>query len=55
MGSISGKAMTIHLTLNMIARNSGKIKTFGMDNLLEEQIIKQDIGVIFDEILFVDS
>jgi ABC-2 type transport system ATP-binding protein len=51
----AGKTTTIRLILNMIARNSGKIKIFGMDNILEEQIIKQDIGVVFDEIFFVDS
>lgn len=51
----AGKTTTIRLILNMIARNSGKINIFGMDNILEEQTIKQDIGAVFDDIFFVDS
>lgn len=51
----SGKTTTIRLILNMIARSGGEIKIFGMDNILEEQDIKQDIGVVFDETFFVDS
>lgn len=39
----------------MTVRNGGTIKIFGMDNLLEEQTIKQDIGVVFDETFFVNS
>jgi ABC-2 type transport system ATP-binding protein len=51
----AGKTTTVRLILNMLPRNSGNIKIFGMDNILEEKIIKQDIGVVFDEIFFVDS
>jgi ABC-2 type transport system ATP-binding protein len=51
----AGKTTTIRLLLNMISRNSGSIKIFGMDNIIDEQKIKQDIAVVFDEIFFVDS
>jgi ABC-2 type transport system ATP-binding protein len=51
----AGKTTTIRLILNMTTRNNGNIKLLGMDNLLEEQKIKQDIGVVLDEIFFVDS
>lgn len=51
----AGKTTTIRLILNMLARNSGKIKIFDMDNILDEQKIKQDIGAVFDEIFFVSS
>jgi ABC-2 type transport system ATP-binding protein len=51
----AGKTTTIRLILNMISRNSGNIKIFGMDNILEEQKIKQDIAAVFDDIFFVDN
>ncbi|MDP4094378.1 MAG: ABC transporter ATP-binding protein [Bacillota bacterium] len=51
----AGKTTTIRLILNMISRNSGSIKIFGMDNILEEIKIKQDIGAVFDDIFFVDT
>lgn len=51
----AGKTTTIRLILNMIARDAGVVRLFGMDNILDEQIIKQDIGVVFDDIFFVDS
>jgi ABC-2 type transport system ATP-binding protein len=49
----AGKTTTIRLILNMLARNSGDIKVFGLDNIADEQKIKQDIGVVFDDIFFV--
>lgn len=51
----AGKTTTIRLILNMIARDSGSIKIFGMDNILDEQKIKQDIAVVFDDIFFVEN
>lgn len=51
----AGKTTTIRLILNMLSRNSGSIKILGMDNIIDEQKIKQDIAVVFDEIFFVDS
>ncbi|SPF41731.1 ABC-type multidrug transport system, ATPase component [Candidatus Desulfosporosinus infrequens] len=51
----AGKTTTIQLILNMINRDSGKIKIFGLDNVQDEQRIKQDIAVVFDDIYFVDS
>jgi len=51
----AGKTTTIRLMLNMTARNNGSIKILGMDNILEEQRIKQDIAVVFDEIFFAEN
>jgi ABC-2 type transport system ATP-binding protein len=51
----AGKTTTIRLILNMIKRESGEIKIFGLDNVRDEQKIKQDIAVVFDDIYFVDS
>ena len=51
----AGKTTTIRLMLNIIARNAGIVRIFGTDNMLDEQAIKQDIGVVFDDIFFVES
>ncbi|MFL0268784.1 ABC transporter ATP-binding protein [Candidatus Clostridium radicumherbarum] len=51
----AGKTTTIKLILNMVNRDSGKIKIFGLDNVKDEQKIKQDIAVVFDDTYFVDS
>ena len=51
----SGKTTTIRLILNMTARNDGNIRIFGMDNILEEQKLKQDIAVVLDDIFFVEN
>ena len=48
----SGKTTTIRLILNMATRKGGSINIFGMDNILEELKIKQDIGVVFDDVYF---
>ena len=36
----AGKTTTIKLILNMIKRDSGEIKVFGLDNIREEERIK---------------
>ena len=51
----AGKTTTIRLILNMINRDGGEIKIFGLDNVQDEKKIKQDIAVVFDDIYFVDN
>jgi len=51
----AGKTTTIRLILNMLARKSGSVKVFGLDNIADEQKIKQDFGAVFDEIFFVET
>jgi ABC-2 type transport system ATP-binding protein len=51
----AGKTTTIRLILNMAERTGGDIRILGMDNIREEQRIKQDIGVVFDGIYFVEN
>ena len=51
----AGKTTTIRLMLNMTGRAGGEISLLGMDNLRDEQRIKQDIGVVMDEIYFVNN
>ena len=51
----AGKTTTIKLILNIIKRDSGEIKIFGLDNIRDEKEIKQDIGVVFDELHFHET
>jgi ABC-2 type transport system ATP-binding protein len=51
----AGKTTTIRLILNMTARQGGSIQILGLDNILDEQKIKQDIAVVFDDTFFAES
>ncbi len=51
----AGKTTTIRLILNMTERVNGDIKVMGMDNIEDEQKIKQDVGVVLDSTFFVES
>lgn len=44
----AGKTTTIKLILNEIQKDSGSVSIFGLDNIREEQRIKEQIGVVFD-------
>ena len=46
----AGKSTTIKLILNMLHKDSGAITIFGRDNEKEISLIKEDIGVVMDEI-----
>lgn len=48
----AGKTTTIRSILNMITTDSGEITILGYDNRKEEQLAKEDIGVVFDEMGF---
>jgi len=50
----AGKTTTIRLILNMLKRNSGEIKVFGLDNITNELEIKQNLGIIFDDLFFME-
>ena len=45
----AGKKTTIKSILNIINRDSGEIKIFGLDNKENERKIKEDIGVVLDD------
>lgn len=51
----AGKTTTIKLILNLIHRDMGNIKVFGMDNIEKEQEIKGKIGIVLDESNFHDT
>ena len=51
----AGKTTTIQLILNMLEKDAGRILAFGKDNVVSEKEIKQDIGIVFDSIFYVDT
>lgn len=51
----AGKSTTIKLIMNLLKRNSGEIKVFGLDNVKHEREIKQRIGFIYDKNHFYDE
>lgn len=46
----AGKSTTLKLILNMIKRDGGEIKIMGRDNREAAKLLKEDIGVVPDEI-----
>jgi ABC-2 type transport system ATP-binding protein len=50
----AGKTTTIRLILNMLKRNNGEIKIFGLDNIDNDLEIKQNLGIIFDDFFFIE-
>jgi len=42
----SGKTTTIKLILNMLKRDRGEIKIMGLDNIMDEQKAKSELGVV---------
>lgn len=46
----AGKSTTIGLILDMIKKDSGSIKIFGKDNTKDLKMLKEDIGVVLDEV-----
>lgn len=51
----AGKTTTIKLIMNLIKKNSGEIKVFGLDNIKHEKEIKEKIGFVYDENYFYDE
>ncbi|MDE6540054.1 MAG: ABC transporter ATP-binding protein [Ruminococcus sp.] len=51
----AGKTTTIKALLNIISRDSGTIKIFGMDNIGNELEIKENLAVVFDELPIHDA
>lgn len=50
----AGKTTTIQLILDSVKRDGGDIQVFGKDVLKEGPVLKEDIGVVFDEMGFHD-
>jgi len=51
----AGKTTTIKCVLNLIQRDAGEITLLGYDNIREERLAKQDVGVVLDECFFHDT
>ncbi len=51
----AGKTTTIKAILNIISKDSGTIKIFGLDNVKDEVEIKENIAVVFDELPVHDA
>lgn len=51
----AGKTTTIKLILNMLKKNSGSIKLFGLDHINDEEEIKEDVAVVFDKPYYLDD
>lgn len=48
----AGKTTTIKSILNIIGNYKGEVKIFGLDNRKNEKVIKEDIGVVLDDMFF---
>ena len=51
----SGKSTTIKLIMNLIKKDSGSIKVFGLDNETHNISIKERIGFVYDENYFYEE
>lgn len=51
----AGKSTTIKLIMNLIKKDSGSIKIFGLDNIKNEKEIKQKIGFVYDDSHFYEG
>lgn len=51
----AGKSTTIKLIMNLIRKNSGEIKLFGLDNIKHEKEVKERIGFVYDENYFYEE
>ncbi|NBI08837.1 ABC transporter ATP-binding protein [Colidextribacter sp. OB.20] len=51
----AGKTTTIKCILNLIRRDAGEITVLGHDNIREEKLAKQDVGIVLDECFFHDT
>jgi len=51
----AGKTTLIHLILNLLRRDSGEIQVFGLDNIADDSAIKQQVGVVFDSVPYVED
>ena len=51
----AGKSTTLKCILNLIQRDRGEIALLERDNIKEERLVKEDIGVVLDETGFHDT
>ncbi|NLC67812.1 MAG: ABC transporter ATP-binding protein [Clostridiaceae bacterium] len=51
----AGKTTTIKLIMNLLKKDGGEIKVFGLDNVKHEKEIKNRIGFVYDENCFYEE
>lgn len=51
----AGKSTTIKLIMNLIKKDSGEVKIFGMDHIKHEKQVKNRIGFVYDENYFYQN
>jgi ABC-2 type transport system ATP-binding protein len=51
----AGKSTTIKLIMNLLRKEAGSIKVFGLDNIRDEIEIKQRVGFVYDQNHFYDT
>ena len=51
----AGKSTTLKCILNLIRRDGGEITLLEKDNVKDERLVKEDIGVVLDETGFHDT
>jgi ABC-2 type transport system ATP-binding protein len=51
----AGKSTTIKLIMNLLHRDDGEVKIFGLDNIEHEKEIKNRIGFVLDENYFYEE
>lgn len=51
----AGKTTLIKAILNIVNRDSGTITVFNKDNIENEKMIKEDIGIVLDDAFFADT
>jgi len=51
----AGKSTTIKLIMNLLKKDDGEIKIFGLDNVEYEKEVKNRIGFVFDENYFYEE
>ena len=51
----AGKTTLIKIILNIVNRDCGTISVFNKDNIENEKMIKEDIGIVLDDAFFADT
>lgn len=51
----AGKSTTIKLIMNLLKKDEGDIKIFGMDNIKDEKTVKNRIGFVYDENYYYET
>jgi ABC-2 type transport system ATP-binding protein len=51
----AGKSTTIKLVMNLMRRDGGNIRVFGLDNVGREREIKERIGFVYDENVYYEG